>query len=77
MAAKYAKIDRVCSLDADFKQIHLFKVSEIFTILLYNINNLKLVKKRKKLFLNRNFPKLQFTIESGLVRPIFFLHKMY
>ena len=52
------------------------KVSEIFTILLCNINNLKLVKKRKKLFLNRNFPKLQFTIESGLVRP-FFCHKMY
>ena len=47
MAANYAKIDRVSisGLDAGF---HLFKVSEIFTILLWNINNLKSVNKSKK-----------------------------
>ena len=44
MAAKYAKIDRVDSLNEDFKQVPLLH-SEIFTILLWNVNNLKLVKK--------------------------------
>ena len=37
VAAKYAKIDRVGSLDAGFQQVHLFKISEIFTVMLWNI----------------------------------------
>ena len=41
MAAKYAKSDRVGGLDAGLNKFHLFKISEIFTILLWNINNLK------------------------------------
>ena len=66
MAAKYAKIDRVCTLDADFKQICLFKLPEIFTILLWNINNLKSMKKSKSIFFSiekKETPKIQVTIE--------------
>ena len=41
MAANYAKIDRVGSLDAGFQQVTLVQISEIFTILLWNINEEK------------------------------------
>ena len=41
------EFDRVGSLDADF---HLFKLSEIFTVLLRNMNHLKSVKKSKNIF---------------------------
>ena len=54
-----------------FNQFHLFKISEIFKILLWNINNLKSVKKSKKYFFNEKILKIQFTIEIALVRPIF------
>ena len=48
MAANYIKIDRVGNLDAGFNKFKLFKISEIFIILLWNIHNLKPVKKCKK-----------------------------
>ena len=37
--------------------------TESFTILLWNISNLKLVKKSKKYFFNKKIPKIQFAIE--------------
>ena len=48
MASIYAKIDRVDSLDAGFQQVPLVQNSEMFTILLWTINNSKRVKKNKK-----------------------------
>ena len=47
MAANYAKIDRVSSVDAGFPQVQLVQ-NFCFTILLWNINNSKSVKKSKK-----------------------------
>ena len=55
--AKYAEIHRAGDLEADFKQVRnsvtlihfFFFFSEIFTILLYNINNSKSAKKSKKI----------------------------
>ena len=55
-----------------FNKFHLFKISEIFTILVWNIKNLKSVKKSKIIFFNKKFTKIQFTIEIAQVRPIFF-----
>ena len=67
MAAKYAnKTHRVVSLDADFQQFYFFELSEIFTMLLWNLNNIKLVKKSKKIGFDKKKkknPKIQFTIE--------------
>ena len=60
VATKYAKNTWIgtCSLDADFQQDPLlFKPSEFFTILLWNINNLKKVKKGKKYFLIKKIQK--------------------
>ena len=34
MAAKYAKVERIGSLNARFQQVGLVQISEIFTILL-------------------------------------------
>ena len=48
--AKYAKIDREDSLDANQK-FHLFKHSDIFTILLWSVNNLKFVKQSENMIL--------------------------
>ena len=48
MAANYAKIDGEGSLDAGFNKFHLFKISEMFILLLWEINNLKFITKRKK-----------------------------
>ena len=59
MAAKYAKIGRVGKLKV---HVPLFKISEI-TILFWNINNFKTIKKSKKCFLIFFSPKIQFTIE--------------
>ena len=68
MAANYAKFYRVPvgSLNAGFQQFPLvqnFWIFEIFTILLWNINNLKSVKNSKKIFSNKIYPKTQLTIE--------------
>ena len=60
VAAKYAKKDRINSLDADIQKFHLLKISETFTILLWNIKNLKPMKKGKKYFFDKIFPKLQY-----------------
>ena len=63
MAANYAKIYGVGSLDI-FNEFCMFKVSEIFTILLRIISiNLKAVKKKKQQFLLKHFKQIQFTIE--------------
>ena len=48
MAANYAKIDGEGNLDAGFNKFHLFKISEIFILLLWEINNLKFIKKSMK-----------------------------
>ena len=64
MNANYAEIYRIGYLEADFQQVppvHLF--SEIFTILLWNISNSNLAKKRKVIFLDTNLKKNHFTIE--------------
>ena len=72
MAAKYAKIDGVGSLDGILNKFFLFKLSEIFTVLLWNINSLNCVKKSKKYFLvkisknnnnNKKKKQIQFIIE--------------
>ena len=55
MNANYAEICRVGSLGADFQQVLLVQFSEIFTILLWNINNSNSVKKSKKYFLRQKF----------------------
>ena len=60
-------MDRVDSFDTDFQQVHLFKISEIFTILLLNIGNLK-GKKRKTIFNNNNNkknPKIRVTMGTA------------
>ena len=54
MAANYAKIYMVGGLDAVFNKFHLFKISEIFTIILQNIHNLKSVKKSQKTFFQKS-----------------------
>ena len=54
-----------------FNEFHLFKFSEICIVLSSYINNLKSVKKSKKKNSNKIFQKIQFTIESAQVRPIF------
>ena len=69
--ANYAEIYRVSNLVADFQQVPLVQFfSEIFTILLWNINNLNSAKKRKNIFLHKN-SKNHFTIEIAQVRLIF------
>ena len=71
MNANYAEIYRAGNLEADFQQALLVQFfSEIFTILLWNINNLNSAKKRKNIFLHKN-SKNHFTIEIAQVRPIF------
>ena len=50
LAVNYTKFDRVGRLEADFQHVPLFKIAEIFTILLWNINNLKSVKRSKNNF---------------------------
>ena len=50
MAANYAKIEMVGSLDAVFQQVPLAQISEIFTKLLWNISYLKSVKESKTYF---------------------------
>ena len=59
MAAKYAKIDRVDTLDADFQQVPLGQISEIFTI--YFTIHFKISEEKQKIFFNIFFPKIQFT----------------
>ena len=52
MNANYAETFRVGNLEADFQQVTLVQFfSEIFTILLGNINNSNSAKKSKKHFL--------------------------
>ena len=53
-----------------FNQFHMFKISEIFKILLWNINNLKFVKKSKKYFFSKANPKIQFTVVQKLHRSV-------
>ena len=76
VATKYAKNTWIgtCSLDADFQQDPLlFKPSEFFTILLWNINNLKRVKKGKKYFLIK---KIQKSSSLHIGQTHFFGHKI-
>ena len=53
MNENYAEIFRVGNLEAD-----LFNFSEIFTILLWNINNSNSAKKSKKYLLRQKFQKI-------------------
>ena len=59
LTANYASVDRVGvgSLMQIFNKFHLFKIPEILKILLWNINNSKSVKKRKKIMFNKIFQK--------------------
>ena len=57
MNANNAEICRVSNLEADFNKFRLFNFSEIFTILLWNINNLKSAKKSEKYFLRQKLKK--------------------
>ena len=50
MAANYADNDRVVWIQV-FNKLHWLKMSEIFTISLWNSNNLKVAKKSKIIFL--------------------------
>ena len=51
-----------------FNKFRMFKISEIFTILLWNNNNLKSKRKIKKIFFNKKFPKspVYYKIAAGL-----------
>ena len=53
-----------------FNKFHLFEISEIFTILLWDNSNLKSMKKSNTYFLIKQNPKIQFTIEIVSVSPI-------
>ena len=55
MAAKYVKLNRVGNLNADFNKFHLFKLSEIYTIFLRNINKFISVEKSNKYFVIKNY----------------------
>ena len=47
-----------------FNKFHLFKISKIFTILLWSIHYLKSDSEEKQtIFSNKVFPKIQFTKE--------------
>ena len=59
MAVKYATFYRMGSLDADFK-LFKFKLSVIFIVLLRNIDYLKLVKKKQKIFFNKKSKHLVY-----------------
>ena len=50
MAKIYATFDMVVCLDAGFNKFHLFKTSEMFTILLWIHNDLKSIKNSNKTF---------------------------
>ena len=50
MAAKYAEIGKAGKFEQVFNKFPLFKISEIFTILLWNIINLRSMKKNKKMY---------------------------
>ena len=67
MNANYAEICRVGNLEQIFNKFCLFNFSEIFTILLWNINNSNSAKKSKKYFLRQKFQKNHFTIENAWV----------
>ena len=41
-----------------FNKFRLFNISEIFTLLLWNINNSNSAKKEKKYFLRQKFQKI-------------------
>ena len=66
MTVNYAKFNWVGSLDADFQQVSCFKISQLFTVLLWNIDDLKSIKKSKKIISYFFPPKIQFTIEIAL-----------
>ena len=53
-----------------FNKFHLFIISKIFTILLWNINNLKSLKKSLEYIVKKN-RTIQFTKEITQVGPIF------
>ena len=48
-----------------FNKYHLFKISELFALLLWNINNSKSVKKSKKYFLIIFFQTVLFISSPG------------
>ena len=62
MAEKYAKFNRLESFDADFNKVHLFKLSEMFTTMLWKIDNLKLVKKSNIFFNKKSFKNIVYYI---------------
>ena len=71
MATNQAKIDKMLSLNAG--STSSTSKFEIFSVSLWNINNLELVKKffytKKKNNKNLlNLPKIHFTLEIALVR---------
>ena len=48
MSSNYVKIERVGSLDAVLNKLHVFVQNLIFTVLIWNINNLNSVKKKRR-----------------------------
>ena len=53
-----------------FNKFHLLKISESFTIILWNINNLKSVKKSEKIFFNIFFlSRIQFALHTCRSQP--------
>ena len=64
MAAKYAKIDRVDTFDADFQQVPLVQNFWNFPNIVMDHQWFKIRnKKSKQNFFNNIYPKLQFTID--------------
>ena len=58
------------SIRTVFSLVHLFKISEIFTIFLWHINNQKGLSRANTKYIFYIFPNNQFTIEITQVRPI-------
>ena len=75
MAADCAEISRVGKLEAGFQQVQLYKISEIFTILLGNINNLKTLKNSKQIISYKKFSKNPVYYRNGIGQTNF-IHKI-
>ena len=74
MNANYAEFWRVSNLEADFQLVFLLNLSEIFSILIWNINNLNSVKESKKnILLDKNLKKKSLYYRNCICQTNFWL----
>ena len=62
IAAKYAQINRIGSLDARFQQVPLVQNFLNFLCIVTEHQYFKVSEKKQKIFFNKTNPKIQFTI---------------